>query len=152
MARLGRGVSAVLGKGLFTVEETLSQIEEALARTQDRNDPARRLARQAMAFIQDRFAEPITRSDIARHLGLSERYFNRCFRQETGIPPMVYLNRCRIRQAQQLLLQTDRSVTDIALDVGYSSPAYFSRIFQRETGVSPTSFRRGEQATSRAAF
>jgi signal transduction histidine kinase/AraC-like DNA-binding protein len=142
MDRLQKGVTAVLGKGLFTVEETLEQIGTALAHAKRQDDPGRRLARQAIAFIQANYAESITRSDIARHLGLSERHFNHCFRQEVGIPPMVYLTRFRLQQAQRLLAHSDMSITDIALTVGFSSPAYFTRLFQREYEVSPSSYRR----------
>ncbi len=55
---------------------------------------------------------------------------------------MAYLNRYRIQQARQLLKNTHKSITEIALDVGFSSSSYFSRIFRRETGMSPEAYRR----------
>jgi AraC-like DNA-binding protein len=56
--------------------------------------------------------------------------------------PITYLNRCRINQAKLLLRQTDKSVTAIALEVGFADSGYFSRIFGREVGMTPIAFRR----------
>jgi AraC-like DNA-binding protein len=46
-----------------------------------------------------------------------------------------------VNQAQQLLLDTDKSITEIAMDVGFSDSGYFSRVFRREVGLSPTDYR-----------
>jgi AraC-like DNA-binding protein len=56
--------------------------------------------------------------------------------------PIAYLNRYRITQAKRLLRETDQSITEIALTVGFSDSSYFSRVFRRETGLSPDAFRR----------
>ena len=84
----------------------------------------------------------VTRADIARHVGLDEDYLTYCFRQELGVTPIAYLNRYRVNQAKGLLTQTDKSVTFIAQEVGFTDSRYFSRIFRREVGVSPDAFRR----------
>jgi AraC-like DNA-binding protein len=59
-----------------------------------------------------------------------------------GLTPVAYLNRYRVQQARQLLKTTHKSITEIALDVGFSGSSYFSRIFRRETGMSPEAYRR----------
>ena len=56
-----------------------------------------------MAFLHAHYAEPISRQDLARHVGMSEDYLTYCFRQELGMTPIAYLNRYRINQAKQLL-------------------------------------------------
>ena len=103
MARLQHGVAAVLGKGLFTTAEVLAQVETALSRSKRLGSEAQRVVRQAMAYIHEHYAEPISREQLAAHFCLSERYLTRCFRQETGVTPIAYLNRYRIRQARTLL-------------------------------------------------
>jgi YesN/AraC family two-component response regulator len=143
MARLNQGVTAVMGKGLYNLEETLAHLEGALTHARKLNREAQRLVRKAMAFVHAHYAEPLTRGDIARHVGLDADYLTLCFRQELGMTPITYLNRCRIHQAKQLLKQTDASVTAIALQVGFSDSGYFSRVFRREAGLSPDAFRRG---------
>ena len=142
MARLNRGVAKVLGKGLFGLEETLAHLDAALARKRELSGEAQRLVRQAMAYLHEHYAEAVSREDLARHVGLSDDYLTSCFNKELGMTPVAYLNRYRVQQAKQLLTYSHRSITDIALDVGFSGSSYFSRIFHRETGMSPEAYRR----------
>ncbi len=142
MGRLNSGVTRVLSKGVFNLEETLAHLDAALARRRALSDEAQRLVRQAMVYIQEHSAEPLSRQEIAAHVGLSADYLTSCFHKELGLTPVAYLNRYRIQQARQLLKNTHKSVTEIALDVGFSSSSYFSRIFRRETGMSPEAYRR----------
>ena len=103
---------------------------------------AQRLVRKAMAFIHENFTEPISRREIAQHISISEDYLTFCFRQELGTTPIRYLQRYRVNRAKQLLRNSEKSITEIALMVGFSDSGYFSRIFHREAGMSPEAFRR----------
>jgi AraC-like DNA-binding protein len=143
MGRLNRGVTTVLSKGIFSQEETLAHLETALERNRTLSDEAQRLVRQAMAYIHEHYAEPISRADLAEHVALSEDYLTDCFRKELGVTPITYINRYRVNQAKILLSETFKSITEIALDVGFSDSSYFSRVFRRETGMSPTDYRQG---------
>jgi YesN/AraC family two-component response regulator len=142
MARLSRGVASVLSKGLFSLEETLAHVDATLERSRKLSAEAQRLVRQAMAFIHEHYAEPVSRADLARHVALSEDYLTFCFRKELGVTPIAYLNRYRVNQAKQLLTDTNKSITEIALEVGFSDSGYFGRIFRREVGVSPQAYRK----------
>jgi CheY-like chemotaxis protein len=142
MARLNRGVATVLRKGLFSLDETVAHINAALERRRKVSDEARRLVRKAMAFLHQHYTDPIARPDIARHVGLDEDYLTTCFRQELGVTPVAYLNRYRVNQARGLLTETDKSITEIAIEVGFSDSGYFSRVFRREAGCSPEAYRR----------
>ena len=62
---------------------------------------------------------------------MSDDYLTYCFRQELGMTPIAYLNRYRVTQAKRLLKETDKTITEIALDVGFSDSGYFSRVFRR---------------------
>ncbi|MFN2290482.1 MAG: substrate-binding domain-containing protein [Anaerolineae bacterium] len=141
ISRLNRGVATVLSKGLFSFEETLSRVDAALERTRDLSVQAQRLVRQAMAYIHEHYADPISRADLAQHVALSEDYLTACFRKELGVTPIAYLNRYRVHQARQLLTDTGKTVTEIALSVGFSDSSYFSRVFRREVGLSPEAYR-----------
>lgn len=141
MERLNRGVTTVLNKGIFNHAETLEHVEMALKRRRALSGEAQRLVRQAMAYIHKHYAEPILRADLARHVALSEDYLTDCFRKELGVTPITYINRYRIHQAKALLTETYKSITEIALDVGFSDSGYFSRVFRREVGMSPTDYR-----------
>jgi CheY-like chemotaxis protein len=142
MARLNKGVAVVLKKGLFSVEETVAHIESTLEQKRNLGAETQRLVRQAMAYIHEHYFDPITRQDIAQHINVSEDYLTFCFRQELGTTPIKYLQRYRINQAKSLLKNSQKTITEIALDVGFSDSGYFSRIFHRETGISPEQFRR----------
>ena len=142
MQRLNQGVATVLGKGLFSIEETVAHISSALERKRRLGAEAQRLVRAAMVFLHNHFAEPISRREIAQHVGITEDHLTFCFRQELGTTPIEYLQRYRINQAKRLLRSSSKTITEIALDVGFSDSGYFSRIFHRETGLSPEAFRR----------
>lgn len=55
--------------------------------------------------------------------------------------PLQFVMRERITRAQQLMRETARSVIDVALEVGYTSPSHFTKVFRRVTGVRPNEFR-----------
>ncbi len=141
LKRLNEGVAVVLQKGLFGMDETIAHIGAALERKRRLSLDAQRLVRQAMLYIHQNYAQPMTRADIARHINITEDYLTFCFRQELGATPIKYLQRYRIHQAKTLLKNTQRNVSEIALDVGFSDSGYFTRIFHRETGLSPETFR-----------
>lgn len=142
MSRLNRSVATVLEKGLFSVEDTLAHIEAALVGKRKLGSEAQRLVRRAMAYLHEHYAEPLSRDDLARHVGMSNDYLTYCFRKELGTTPIAYLNRYRINQAKLLLAGGQKSITAVALAVGFSDSGYFSRVFRREVGVSPEVYRR----------
>lgn len=144
LERCNRGVATILNKGLFSTDETLHHIEAALTRQHALGRATQQLVRQATACIQTRYAEALTREDIAKEVGISPDYLTDCFRQELGITPMTYLRRYRIRQARALLEAGELSIMQVALAVGFSEGAHFTRTFQREVGMSPRAYRDGK--------
>ena len=142
MARLSQGVAMVMGKGLYGAQEMFEHIEAALTRSHRLGSESQRLVRKAIVYIHANYAEAITREELARHVNASDGHLARCFRQETGLTPMIYLNRYRINQSQTLLATTQESVTAIALACGFADVNYFSRVFRQETGQSPLAYRR----------
>ena len=140
--RCNRGVATILGKGLFSAEEMLRHVEAALTRQHTLNRATQQLIRKAMAYIHAHYSESITREEIAEHVGISADYLTDCFRQELGITPITYIRRYRIRQACELLQNSEQSITQIGLAVGFSDSAHFTRTFQREMKVTPRAYRR----------
>ncbi len=144
MQRLNQGVSSVLRKGMFSPEETLEHVSAVLERRRRPGSEAHRAVMKAMAFIQAHYADGISRRDVAAHVGLSERHLTRCFHQETGLTPITYLNRFRVQQAKELMQLGKTSITEIALEVGFSNSGYFTKVFRDETGLSPRAFLQGK--------
>jgi AraC-like DNA-binding protein len=135
-------VAAVLEKGLFSADETLAHIGQTLARNRRLGSETQRMVRKAMAYIHERYAEPLARETVASYVGVSARHLTRCFQQEVGIPPIAYLNRYRVKKAKQLLEVGDKNVTEVAAAVGFSSSNYFADAFRREVGLSPRDYQR----------
>ncbi len=74
--------------------------------------------------------------------GYTPNYFRRIFRQETGVPPLEFMNNIRIDHAKELLIQKDdkTSFSEIALACGFSDVYYFSRLFKKNTGYTPKEY------------
>ncbi len=99
--------------------------------------------RRAVAYLDEHLADPFNLAQLAVTVGVSEFHFSRLFKKATGLSPSRYFIRQRIAKAQQLLQETNTSIIEIGLSVGYSSPSHFAQIFRRETGLPPSHYRRG---------
>jgi len=100
----------------------------------------RRLLRARDAMDRS-YGEPLDVPSLARIAHVSEAHFIRTFRATFGETPHRYLQRRRVERAMFLLWHTDRSVTEICLDVGFASLGTFSRTFTRIVGETPTAYR-----------
>ena len=87
------------------------------------------------------YAQPLDIPSLARIALVSEAHFIRTFRDTFGETPHRYLQRRRVERSMFLLRETDRSVTDVCLDVGFTSLGTFSRTFRDIVGQSPTDYR-----------
>jgi AraC family transcriptional regulator len=92
--------------------------------------------------ISDRLHLPMSNEEMADIACFSPYHFNRLFHRVTGIPPSRFHYALRLSRAKDLLIETDRGITDICLDVGYNSLGTFISRFTDVVGVSPTAFRR----------
>jgi len=89
------------------------------------------------------YAEPLDVRAVAAVAHLSPAHFIRSYRAAFGETPHRYLQRRRVERSMFLLRETDRSVTDICLDVGFTSLGTFSRMFREIVGETPSGYRRG---------
>jgi AraC-like DNA-binding protein len=108
----------------------------------------RRRAIEAALWLDERSHDQIDLEAAARVAGLSVFHFLRLFASVVGATPHQYLVRARLRNAARLLADHDRSITDVALDVGFTDLSNFVRTFHRAAGMSPGRFRqaaRGER-------
>jgi AraC-like DNA-binding protein len=99
---------------------------------------------ERLVLARDRLAEtPLALGDAAKEACLSPFYFHRSFTLAFGQTPHEFANEQRLLRARQLLLETDCSVLEIALTVGYATHARFSVAFRDRFGCSPKDFRLG---------
>jgi AraC-like DNA-binding protein len=110
--------------------------------TRETEDFNRRLLR-ARDSMDRAFAEPLDVATVAAVAHVSEAHFSRSFRAVFGETPHRYLQRRRVERSMFLLRETDRSVTDICFDVGFTSLGTFSRTFHQIVGETPSGYRSG---------
>lgn len=97
-------------------------------------------------YIEQNYAETVALADLARVMQCSPAYFSRLFSREIGVPPFEYINRVRVRHACSLLRSTDRSITEIAFEVGYNNVSFFNRYFRKIMQRTPREYRRYVQS------
>jgi AraC family transcriptional regulator len=98
--------------------------------------------KRVAAYIEERVADDIPLATLAELARLSPYHFSRSFKHSFGLPPHRYHANRRIERAKQLLANRELSVTNIALDVGFSETSTFSAAFHRLTGQTPSRYRR----------
>ena len=98
--------------------------------------------RRSLRLMEENFAEEVEMRHLAREVGLSRPHFFKLFKKQMGVTPNIYLNTLRAEQAIDQLMQTPKTVTDIALDLGFASQASFTRFFASNVGISPSEYRR----------
>jgi AraC-like DNA-binding protein len=97
---------------------------------------------RARDLVDARYAEPLDVAALAAKAHTSPAHFSRRFKETFGETPHQYLLTRRIERAKHLLRETDRSVTEISLDVGFQSLGSFSTKFKEIVGGTPTEYRR----------
>lgn len=97
--------------------------------------------RRVIDAMNEHLADEFRLAHLAHVADLSEYHFSRMFKRATGLAPSQYFIRLRMSRARHLLLETERSIIDVGLEVGYSSPSHFSQVFRREVGVTPSAYR-----------
>ena len=98
--------------------------------------------KKILDYINLNYSQPLTAAELTALSNYSEYYFMKLFKQYTGKTLIAYINDLRIEKAKPMLLHSDSSVTEIALEVGFNNTSYFIKKFQQATGMSPHKFRR----------
>ena len=92
-------------------------------------------------FIHKNYKADIGIMDIADYLGLSYSHVRKIFKDKTGSNIVDYINKLRISEAKKLLVNTDMSIKDLALLIGYNNDQTFSRVFKKLEGITPGEYR-----------
>lgn len=98
--------------------------------------------KRVMAYLSIRINSAVRVSDLAAEVKLSPSHFARAFTIRLGLSPYSFIMQLRIERASALLLNSDKSLAEIAFNCGLSDQAHFSRLFRRFVGMTPTQWRR----------
>ena len=96
----------------------------------------------AKVYIGNNLHKKLTVKAVADAIHIDDRYFYKIFTAQEGVAPKVYIDRCKIAEAETLLCSSRMAVTEIALVLGFESVCTFSKFFSARTGKSPTAVRR----------
>ena len=119
-----------------------SQSKGEECREEDHRDAVSKTVSLAAAYINNNFSEDISLTSVAERFFISPCYLSRTFKRVTGSSFAEYVNGVRIKEASRLLLKTDKSISDIAISVGFKSTTHFGRAFKALVGISPLSYRK----------
>lgn len=128
----------------LTMEMAMHYCEIVAAR---RKNQYSRKVNQALQFIYRHYQEDLHLTEIAAVAQTAPTYLSRQFKQETGETLIAFINRYRIKMAQQYLRHRPDSVTDVAFRVGFNDVTYFNRVFKRYTGTTPLAYLRESTPT-----
>ena len=124
---------------------TLALVTKTAALLADRGQPEAAaiptLVKEARAYIDKNYKENICLADIAAATHTNSYYLAHLFKEEIGLSPMKYVALRRMGEAQNLLINTDMSITQIAAQVGYNNSNYFQSVFKRAMGMTPREYR-----------
>lgn len=98
--------------------------------------------RRSLNLMQNYVSADGEMGSLARAVGLSRPHFFKLFKKQMGVTPNIYLNTLKSEQAIDALLNTEKTVTDIAYDLNFSSQGSFTRFFSSNVGIAPSEYRR----------
>ena len=96
----------------------------------------------SIKYIEQNFDKKITLDDIAKYCGISSKYFDEYFKKFAHKTPFEYINEYRTERAAEMLLYTDKAITDIALECGFSDTSYFTKTFKKNKKTTPRNYRK----------
>jgi AraC-like DNA-binding protein len=99
-------------------------------------------------YMQEHIEQNLSLSELSAYFKYSPSHFSMLFQKETGVSPIGYFIRLKIRKACQYIELTPLKFHEIATKLGFEEPAYFSRIFTKIMGLSPTAYRKRESEHS----
>ena len=105
-----------------------------------------RYVEQAKSYMNLNFHRNITVVEVAASLNISDRYLYNLFIRQEGISPKQYLTELRLINAKRFLRETEHSISEIAISIGFPDVLSFSKFFKSHIGVSPSDFRKLEKA------
>lgn len=96
----------------------------------------------AVKYIKDNYNQDIAINDLAEKFNMSPNYFSTIFKKETGETAVNFIKDLRLKKACEYLIYSDKSVSDIAKEVGYEDSQYFFKVFKKAIGQTPLQYRK----------
>ena len=129
-------------------QNTLAYIkeEEQQLSSLDTNDETQKRVKDILFYIHEHYAEDIRIDDLAHYAHICRSECFRCFKRYFNKSPMSYLTEYRLSYAVKALKDSEKSVTEIAIECGFSTASYFGKQFKKAYAITPLQFRQSLQA------
>lgn len=116
--------------------------KKSKVRAEEEGSETREEIEEIIRYIEHNYDKSITLDTLARHSNYSKRHFTRLFREVSGLSPMDYLNKVRIKNASDLLVRSDMSIIEISRLCGFEDNNLFSRRFKAFFNLTPSQYRK----------
>lgn len=126
--------------GLMSLLQDL--IKQQSVQEDEKASDVMQLCRMTKDYINNHYTEDLTLGKIAKAMSISPSYLSHVFKEHIGYSIMNYTLRRRIGESQTLLINTQKTITEIASDVGYANPNYFNVVFTKYVGMAPSKYRK----------
>lgn len=107
-----------------------------------RNTESNKPIREAQKYIQTHYREGLSLEQVSQMVGFNATYFSLLFKKETGMNFLEYVTGVRISEAKRLLADGNKTIADVAYEVGYSDVKHFSKVFAKVAGIHPSKYRK----------
>ena len=128
-------VSLLLYQLILTAEEHLVDGEVSVTSNSD-------IVTKAIKYMNKFYYMDITLEELAENSSVSLQHLCRCFKSAMNMRPIEYLTKKRISEAKSLLMNSSKSVSQIAEEIGYASQTYFGIVFKKYEGITPSDYRK----------
>jgi two-component system response regulator YesN len=128
------------------LEKWVKQIIPIVIQLLFSKNPTNPIVQKLKVYIKENLYQEVTREELASHVYLNPAYLSRLFRKETGLSLSDYILQERMNKAADMLLCTDKTISEIADSLGYDNFSYFARLFKKFHGTTPQYYRKSLHA------
>lgn len=127
----------VVNKALKSIEK----VDSIKVKDLKSKDISENTIKAVLKYIDNNYSRDISLNTVANHVHLNSQYLSRYFKQKLGITFTQYVTNLKIEKAKKLLINTDKSITQVSMEVGFSDVSYFSKVFYKNENLSPYKFK-----------
>ncbi|OLR65104.1 response regulator transcription factor [Peptoniphilus porci] len=137
-----KGIETIVdANNISDINSTLKKVVNLICSNLEREDEHELAINNAKAYVKKYYMDDINLDQIAMVVGYSKSHFSRMFKEHIGINFSKYLIKTRINNAEKLIINSDKPIYEISIDVGFNDYSYFSKVFKENYELSPKEYR-----------
>ncbi len=140
--KAARQINETAEYSIFDMMKYVNYMYDCIMELMAQEQQASTIVAKAKSYIRQHYKEDIDRNDVANSVFLTPNYLSKLFNKETGLTIRDYINQQRIDESKKLLNTTSKSISTVAMDVGFENVSYFSTVFKKYCGCNPEAWRK----------